>query len=419
MNASDRLARRLSLTDAIFIGLGSMLGTGVFAAIAPAAGAASAGMLIGLLIAGLVALFNAMSSAQLARLYPVSGGTYVYSDKRLGEAWGWMSGWAFIVGKLASCAAAALTFGNYIFPGQAEWFAALAVVTLTLLNHLGVEKTAAAVKALVLIVVLSLIAVCIMALSGAPGPEGTISFSGPDSIYGVLQSAGIWFLAFAGYARIATLGEEVKAPERNIPRAMFLSLGMVLLIYAAVSISALSAVGAEALSLSDRPLAFTISEAGFGRWSWFVTLGASLATLGVLLSLMAGIGRTLFAMASDHRMPAMLARVHPVRKVPHYAGATVGIVLVLIVLSFDVRSAMGFSSFTVLLYYAITNLSATTLSKKERLFGRWTADAGLFGCLTLSFTLPSASVIAGGLVMIIGMAVYAVQARSRDRGTAA
>ena len=388
-------ARRLSLTDAIFIGLGSMLGTGVFAAIAPAAGAASAGMLIGLLIAGLVALFNAMSSAQLARLYPVSGGTYVYSDKRLGEAWGWMSGWAFIVGKLASCAAAALTFGNYIFPGQAEWFAALAVVTLTLLNHLGVEKTAAAVKALVLIVVLSLIAVCIMALSGAPGPEGTISFSGPDSIYGVLQSAGIWFLAFAGYARIATLGEEVKAPERNIPRAMFLSLGMVLLIYAAVSISALSAVGAEALSLSDRPLAFTISEAGFGRWSWFVTLGASMATLGVMLSLMAGIDRT----RSPGRRPpdALLHGGYPVPRssspvsrwgnLDHNAHCRR-------------RSAIGFSAFPCFYYPSPT--SRPSLSS-ERMLGRWSAFAGLLGCLVLSFTLPPGAVIAGGLVLVAGL----------------
>jgi APA family basic amino acid/polyamine antiporter len=192
---------------------------------------------------------------------------------------------------------------------------------------------------------------------------------------------------------------------------MFLSLGMVLLIYAAVSISALSAVGAEALSLSDRPLAFTISEAGFGRWSWFVTLGASMATLGVMLSLMAGIDRTLFAMAADHRMPSYMAKVHPVHKVPHLAGVTVGVILIIIVLTVDVRSAIGFSAFTVLLYYAITNLSAITLSRSERMLGRWSAFAGLLGCLVLSFTLPPGAVIAGGLVMLVGLALYLAQWR--------
>ena len=411
MSGSDRLARRLTLADAVFIGLGSMLGAGAFVAIAPAAETASAGLLIGLLIAGVVALFNAMSSAQLASLYPVSGGTYVYAGKRLGDAWGWMAGWGFIAGKLASCAAAALTFGHYIFPEQAKWLAALAVVALTAMNHLGIEKTATTVKVIVLVVLSSLAAVCVMALSSTSGPNGVMPLIGPDGVYGVLQSAGIWFFAFAGYARIATLGEEVTNPRRNIPRAILLSLGIALLVYAMVSLSALLVVGSEALSLSNEPLALTVLEAGFGQWRWVVTIGSTMATLGVLLSLMAGIDRTLFAMAADRKMPAYLARVHPVRKVPHLAGITVGAILAIVVLAIDVRSAIGFSAFIVLLYYAITNLSAWTLTRDERLFGRWWAAAGLLGCLVLSFSLPLMSVLSGSLVMLTGVAIYVVQAR--------
>ncbi len=205
--------------------------------------------------------------------------------------------------------------------------------------------------------------------------------------------------------------EEAKAPGRTIPRAMFLSLDIVLLFYAAVSTSSLLAVGPEALSRSNDPLALLVSAAGFGEWRWVVVLGASMATLGVLLSLMAGIDRTLFAMAADRRMPSYLAKVHPVHKVPHLASVTVGVVLTVIVLTVDVRSAIGFSAFTVLLYYAITNLSACTLSKDERMFGRWSAFAGLLGCLVLSFALPLESVIAGGLVMLAGAAIFFVQER--------
>ncbi len=411
MREPDRLARRLGLADAVFVGPGSMIGAGAFVAISPAAEAAGTGLLIGLLAAGAVALLNAMSSAQLARLYPVSGGTYAYAGRRLGDIWGWMAGWGFVAGKLASCAAAALTFGHYALPGQAPWLAALAVAALTALNYLGVERTAAAVKVIVLVTLSSLVAVFVMAMSGASGPLGSLPLPGPDGLYGVLQSAGIWFFAFAGYARIATLGEEVRDPERTIPRAMVLSLGIVLLVYAAVSMAALLAIGPEALARSDDPLAMTVSAMGFGQWRWVVVLGASMATLGVMLSLMAGIDRTLFAMAADHRMPSYMAKVHPVHKVPHLAGVTVGVILIIIVLTVDVRSAIGFSAFTVLLYYAITNLSAITLSRSERMLGRWSAFAGLLGRLVLSFTLPPGAVIAGGLVMLVGLALYLAQWR--------
>ena len=170
-------------------------------------------------------------------------------------------------------------------------------------------------------------------------------------------------------------------------------------------------VGPDALAGSNEPLALVVSAAGFSEWRWSVVLGASLATLGVLLSLMAGIDRTLFAMAADRRMPSYLAKVHPVHKVPHLAGITVGAILVLVVLAVDIRSAIGFSAFTVLLYYAITNLSTLTLSRSERMFGRWSAFAGLLGCLVLSFTLPPATVLAGALVMLAGAVVYVVRAR--------
>lgn len=397
----------------MFIGLGSMIGAGIFAALAPAAAAAQAGLLIGLLIAALVALLNATSSAQLARLYPASGGTYAYAKERLGETWAWAAGWGFIVGKSASCAAVALTFGYYLLPEHARLLAAGAVIAFAVLNYLGIEKTANATKVIVFLVLLSLLAIISMMLSGRPSLANLQPLLGPGGFYGILQSAGIWFFAFAGYARIATLGEEVEDPGKTIPRAILTAFGVTLILYFAIVLSALSLVGPAVLAGSAAPLADAVSEAGFGQWRWVVVLGSTLATLGVLLSLMAGVSRTMFAMAADGRLPSYLARVHPVHKVPHMAEVTVGVVVAIIVLLVDLRSAIGFSSFTVLLYYAITNLSAYTLYPEERLFSRRLAALGAAGCLVLTFSLPLPSVLAGGLVMLVGFAVYFSWARHR------
>ncbi len=390
-----------------------MIGAGIFAALAPAAAVAQAGLLFGLAIAAFVAFFNASSSAQLARLYPASGGTYAYAKVRLSDLWAWMAGWGFIVGKLASCAAVALTFGYYLFPGYARYLAAGAVIAVMTLNYFAIKKTANATKVVVAIVVLSLVAIVVLILHGTPNIANLQPLSGSSGLYGILQSAGIWFFAFAGYSRIATLGEEVKNPETSIPRAILLGLSLTFLIYAAVVLSALLVVGPTTLAQSNAPLVTAVREAGFAQWQWLVQVGSVFATLGVLLSLMAGVSRTLFAMAADHTMPAYLAKVHPTYKVPHLAELTVGLILVAIVLLADVRSAIGFSSFTVLLYYAITNVSAHTLKPNERLFSRKLATLGLVSCLVLAFALPLASVIVGSVVMLLGLAVYAVHRRER------
>ena len=411
--ATTRLARRLSVGDAVFIGLGSMIGAGIFTALAPAADAAGAGAIVGLVVAACVASLNALSSAQLARLHPESGGTYVYARERLGDLWAWIAGWTFVVGKFASCAAVALTFGSYLAPGYARYLAAAAVIAFTAMNYRGIEKTAGATKVLVLVVLSTLLCIVVLMLGGAPDPGNLGPLLGSNGVYGVLQSAGIWFFAFAGYSRIATLGEEVRDPRRSIPRAIVLSLGVTCAVYAAVVVSALLVAGPEALAASDAPLVTAVTAAGFGSWQWVVRAGSTVATLGVLVSLMAGISRVLFAMASDGRLPAYLARVHPAYRVPHLAEVTVGLVLVAVVLLADVRSAIGFSSFTVLLYYAVTNMAAFTLEDRERLYGRHLAALGVAGCLGLAVLLPVPSVLGGASVVLVGLAIDALRRRRR------
>ncbi len=415
------LARRLGTGDAVVIGLGSMIGAGVFSVFQPAAEAAGSGLLIGLALAAAVAYCNAVASAQLAAQYPESGGTYFYGRERLGEWWGFVAGWGFVIGKIASCAAMALTFASYAVGGS-EWAVRLvgfaAVVALTAANYRGISRTAALARVLVAVSIAALlVVVATIAVdhSSVVGRDGLSSY-GTGGVYGVLQAAGLLFFAFAGYARIATLGEEVVDPARTIPRAIPLALGITLVVYAAVAVSALAGAGAAGLAGSSAPLATAVEAGGLARLSWVVRAGAAVASLGVLLSLIAGVSRTAFAMASRGDLPRFLDAVHPRHRVPHRAELLVGALVAVAAVTADLRSAIGFSSFTVLGYYAIANAAAWTLPRRQRRWPRALAAAGLAGCVTLAFTLPLGSVVAGAAVLAVGSAGYGVRRAVRARG---
>jgi APA family basic amino acid/polyamine antiporter len=404
-----RLARRLDVGDAVVIGLGSMIGAGVFAAVSPAAQAAGAGLLIGMLIAAAVAFCNATSSAALAAAYPASGGTYVYGRKRLGPFWGYLAGWGFVVGKTASCAAVALTVGAYAAPSLQRPIAVVAVITLTALNYRGVHKTAALTKIIVALVLTALVLVVVGALFGGAASLDRFGSLTDHGVRGILQSAGVLFFAFAGYARVATLGEEVVDPARTIPRAIPLALATTLVIYATVAISALAAVGPDPLAASDAPLTTAVDAGGLDGLVPAARVGGAVAGLGVLLSLIAGVSRTTFAMAADRELPAWLDAVHPTHHVPHRADIAVGAVVIVLVVVADLRGAIGFSSFCVLTYYAIANASAWTLPAEHRRWPSALPVVGLVGCATLSLTLPATSAITGAAVLTVGTLVWFVR----------
>lgn len=408
------LARRLGTFDAVVIGLSAMLGAGVFAAFAPAAAAAGSGLLIGLAVAALVAYCNAVSSAQLAAQYPASGGTYFYGRERLGEWWGFLAGWGFVVGKTASCAAMALTFAAYAVEGP-EWLQRLValagVVVLTSVNYHGVTKTSGAARILVAVTLAVLALAVVVILAHVSGESSRLVDSDTWTTggwYGVLQSAGLLFFAFAGYARIATLGEEVRDPQRTIPRAIPLALGITVVVYAALAFTMLSAVGPEAVAASATPLSSTVREVGAGWAVWIVRLGAVAACLGALLALIAGVGRTTLAMARNRDLPSFLDAVHPRHRVPHRAEVALAVVVGALVLTTDLRGVIGFSSFGVLVYYAVANASALTQRGEHR---RWPAVlhvVGLVGCLVLVATLPGSAVVAGAGVLALGVVGRAV-----------
>lgn len=399
------LHRRLGLTDAVTIGLGAMVGAGIFSALAPAAAAAGSALLVGLAVAAVVAYCNATSSARLAALYPQSGGTYVYGRERLGGFWGYLAGWSFVVGKTASCAAMALTVGYYVWPEGARAVAVAAVVALTVLNYTGVQKSALLTRVIVGVVLAVLAAVVVIVAGRGELDADNLAWGADATVGGVLQAAGLLFFAFAGYARIATLGEEVRDPARTIPRAIPTALGIALVVYAVVAVAVLAELGSNRLASTAAPLAEAVRAAGAGGFEPVVRAGAAIAALGSLLALILGVSRTTLAMARDRHLPHQLASVHPRFGSPHRAEVAVGIVVAVLAATVDLRGAIGFSSFAVLLYYAVANASAWTLGR------RLVPAVGLAGCLLLAFSLPLTSVLVGAAVLAVGAAVYAVRRR--------
>ena len=413
MSDQPSLRRSLGPTDAVVMGLGAMIGAGVFAAIGPAAAAAGPALLLGLVVAAGVAFCNAVASAQLAAVYPASGGTYVYGRERLGAVWGYLAGWGFVVGKTASLTAMALTVGAYLAPGSERLVAAGALVAMTVVNLVGIRKTAAVTWAIVAIV-LAVLAAAVLAtmFGGTASTDRFQPFVGDDGLLGILRSAGLLFFAFAGYARIATMGEEVREPDRTIPWAIPRALGIVVVVYGLVAASAIAAVGAPVLASSTAPLATAVAA---GSASWLepvVRVGAGIAALGVLLSLLAGVSRTILAMARDGELPRGLAAVHERYRTPWRAELTVGAVVLAATLLVDLRGAIGFSSFTVLTYYAIANAAAWTQPPDQRRWPRWMNVAGVIGCVVLAATLPLSSVVLGAAVLVVGLAIRLIRRRT-------
>jgi APA family basic amino acid/polyamine antiporter len=403
------LARRLGTGDAVVIGLGSMVGAGIFSAFGPAAAAAGSALLLGLALAGGIAYCNAVASAQLAAQYPTSGGTYVYGRERLGEWWGFAAGWAFVVGKTASCAAMALTFATYAIP-TSTWVqrvvAVAAVLALTALNYRGISRTAYATRLLVAVsLACLLVAVLAIATSGETDASRLAHWPslGAGGLHGVLQAGGFMFFAFAGYARIATLGEEVRDPTRTIPRAIPIALGIALALYLVVGVAALAGAGPDALASSTKPLATAVDAVGSGWALPFVRVGAAVASLGALLALIAGVGRTSLAMARNGDLPRFLDSVHPRYRVPDRAELAVGAAVAVVVAASGLRNAIAFSSFGVLLYYAIANASALTQAPDRRRWPRALNVVGCVGCVVLVVALPLSAIVVGSAVLAVGL----------------
>lgn len=412
------LERRIGVRGAVVIGLSSMVGAGLFYVWTPAAAVAGPWLLVGLAIAAVVATLNALSSAQLAMAYPVSGGAYSFGRACLGPWWGFSAGWLFLAGKTASAAAIALIAAGYLLPEHARGLAVVVIGTLAVVNARGIRSTAR-ISAIIVFVVLTGLGVilAVVALGSGPG-AGLGASAAPFSAvsgtgwYGTLQSAGLLFFAFAGYARMATLGEEVRNPRRSLPIAIGLALGIALVVYGTVAAVLMGTLGVDRLAVTASPLLALVDGIGAGvGWALLVQLLAALACLGSLVGILAGLSRTSLAMARGGDLPGYLGRISPARSAPIAAEATMAGLAMLGVLVLDATQLVGFSACAVLVYYAIANLAALRQPAAERWLPRRVQILGLLGCLVLAVTLPWRGVVIAALVLTAGLALRALRIR--------
>lgn len=432
--APTRLKRQLGVLGAVMMGLGSVVGTGVFVSIGIAAGIAGPAVILAIGIGAVVAAFNGLSSAQLAANHAVSGGTYEYGYKYLTPVLGFLAGWLFLIAKSASAATAALGFSGYVLSALGVggagggWHVPLAlsaVLLLTIVVLTGLQRTSVIN---VVIVSITLGALAFFIIAGLPeaaragGSFLTPFFAAPTGAVGpeaVLYAAALMFVAYTGYGRIATMGEEVKEPRRTIPRAIIVTLLVTMVLYVAVAAVAVGSVGAGVLSLATdqraAPLEVVARTFAFPGAAKIVAVGAVTAMLGVLLNLILGLSRVFLAMGRKRDMPVALAGLNAAGTTPTAAVVVVALIIAALTLLGNVRTTWSFSAFTVLIYYAITNLAALFLPAAGRLYPRWMAVAGLIGCLGLAFFVQPSVWITGLGLMAAGLAWFGVASWLRGR----
>jgi basic amino acid/polyamine antiporter, APA family len=416
------LKREIGLFGATMMGLGSIVGTGVFVSIGIASGVAGPAVVLAVAIAALVAVCNGLSSAQLAANHPVSGGTYEYGYRWLHPSLGFTAGWMFLCAKCASAATAALGFAAYVLhaikPSRTEWLVPLSlamVVALTLLVLSGIRRSSNSNIGVVSVTLLSLI---VFVLAGMPtalatGTTHLTPFFAPvtqsvSPSAGFLQACALMFVAYTGYGRIATLAEEVRDPRRTIPRAIVITLLISMALYMAVGLVCVLSVGAETFATAGTqqaaPLEAVARHFGVPGVPVLVALGAVMAMVGVVLNLVLGLSRVALAMGRRGDIPSIFGRVGGPAATPHGAIMLVGVLIAGLVLVGNVKLTWSFSAFTVLIYYAITNLAALQLTDDERLYHRSIPWIGLFSCLFLAFWVEpriwvtGLALIGGGLV---------------------
>jgi APA family basic amino acid/polyamine antiporter len=421
---APQLARELGTFGAVLMGLGAMIGTGVFVSLGLGAGIAGPAVLLALALAAGVALCNGLSSAQLAAANPVSGGTYEYGYRYLNSWAGFTAGWVFVIAKSASAATAALGFSGYLLQALGKPTAyfvpvALAVVAFLTVIVLSGLRRSNAVNAV--IVAVTLFSLLLFVVTGAPSMErgNLLPLFAVDGrgvgIPALLEATALMFVAYTGYARIATLGEEVREPERTIPKAIVAAAVLVMLLYGAVAIVGIGVAGSEGLRAATEtqaaPLAVVAQRFALPSASLVLTVGALTAMLGVLLNLILGLSRVVLAMARRGDLFTALAAVNARGTTPYWAVLVVGVVIAGIVAVGSVRTAWSFSAFSVLIYYALTNLAALRMPASGRRYPRFVAIIGLAACVFLAFRVEREVWVAGLGLIVLGLVWHAVARR--------
>ena len=383
---NNNFSRTLTLKNSIYLGLSSMIGAGLFNNIASTAKVSSYSAILGLLLASTLAFANASSSAQLASLYPQTGGTYLYAKNILGKVTANLAGFVFIIGKTISCIAIALTLGNYLSPINSKEFAVLLSFIVFLIGFTGIHKTAKIAKWFVWIL-FGLLVFYTVSIVTTPEVSFNIPIADQFSLNNLLLSGSIWFFAFTGYSRLATFGEEIENPEKIIPTAIFTGLGITVLCYLVISWVTLSIVEPEIIMNSKTPLLIAMDLSSMSEFSFLIVFGSSIAMTSVFLALMPGISRIYVAMARDGIFPNVLSTIHKKFNSAYISELIVLVTVIIGIYQLDVINSIKLSSFFILVYYAITNLSVIRIEKSKRIYSVVIAYYGLLLCLVFSFSL--------------------------------
>ena len=402
----------LGLFDATAISVGAIIGAGIFVVTGIAAGFAGSALVISMLIAAIISLFTALSFAELTAWQPKEGSIYEYTYQLISPFAGFLVGWMWMLSNTFAGAAVSLGFAYYlaaVFPIlPTNWIAAILCIAFTALNFFGLRQSAILNNFLVIAKLLILAFFCIFGLVYIKSANFT-PFA-PLQV-GVLYGACYIFFAYGGFARVAVIAEEVKNAKRNVPRAILLSLAISTIVYILVGLIAVGLIGASKLSdPNSPPLTHAINATGNPTAVYIVSAGGLLATASVLLTSILGVSRMAYAMARRKDIPQALSKLHQKYSTPYYSIWIVGALMTLLVLFIDLTRVVAISTFALLFYYSLANVSALRLKVEKRLYPRFVPVLGTATCLVLLvfilFASPQAWII--GVVALIAGAIYYV-----------
>ncbi len=411
------LRATMSLLDATAVGVGSIIGAGIFVVTGIVAGIAGPALVVSVLISAVISLLTALSVAELAHHYPEEGGIYEYARETISPFIGFLTGWMWVVSSIFGGASVALGFGYY-FAGVVPFLPPQVVAAILCLVLCGVNTAGGRSSSLLnnILVAAKLLILLFFVLFGAMHINSN-NFV-PFEAFGlnVFQGAYFIFFAFSGFARVAVVAGEVKHARKNVPRAILLSLLISAVFYIAVGFVAVGVAGASTLGASNSPLADAARITGSAFGARIVSLGALIATTTVLLTSVLGTSRMLYAMAGTGEFPKFLARLHSKYGTPYYAIWLPGVLMAVLVLITDLTQVVAISTFASLFYYFIANLSALRMRPDQRQYPQIVSTFGAATCVGLLFfsavKTPSALYI-GLLALLAGVIYHTLLTRYR------
>lgn len=412
-----KLARTLGLLDATSIGIGAIIGAGIFVILGLAVGMAGPAIFLSIIVSAVAALLTALSYAELSTAIPKEGGVYSFAREAISPLAGFMTGWLFMFGNVVAGSAVAIGFAGYF----SAWFpsipvgatAALVCLVATALNLRSVKGSSSVNNAIVALKLAVLFAFVLFGLSHIR-PENYVPFM-PGGLGGVLGGASLFFFAYGGFGRITTVAEEVKDPKRTLPQAILLAIGVSTIVYILVGLVAVGVMPYLALSSSGSPIADAsrYMMTGAGWLTTAVIIGALLSTFGVVLTSVLGVSRVFFAMARNGEFPKSASEIHGRFQTPHVAVIATGVIMSAIAYSGNLRAVAEISNFALLFYYAMSNIAAIQLRACTSLkptfktpFYPLVPALGVLSCLVLLFFLGSGAWIIGASVIVLGLAYY-------------